>query len=176
MHFSFFSGTYSNLCIPSWTVAIVTARFVLCSCRCVSIKAELTKLAWYKALLKQGPNLDAFSNDTKEWWAQSATAGWLGVAEKLSSSLKHLLHSMSQIMPVAYNHTFNHSSSPEEDLPKAIKRVFFFFFFKPRHSLEVYLAKPKAHKKQRHALQAQECVWTTVTTGTAYADYHCWYL
>lgn len=57
---------------------------------------------------------------------KSATAGWLGVAEKLSPSLKHLLHSMSQIMPVAYNHTFNHSSSPEEDLPKAIKHFFFF--------------------------------------------------
>lgn len=127
MHFSFFSGTYSNLCTPSWAVAVVPARFVLCSCRYVFIKAELTKLAWYKALLEQGPNLDAFSNDTKEWWAQSATAGWLGVAEKLSSSLKHLLHSMSQIMPVAYNHTFNHSSSPEEDLPKAIKHLLFFF-------------------------------------------------
>lgn len=127
MRFSFFSGTYSNLCIPSWAVAVVPARFVLCSCRYVFIKAELTKLAWYKTLLEQGPNLDAFSNDTKEWWAQSATAGWLGVAEKLSSSLKHLLHSMSQIMPVAYNHTFNHSSSPEEDLPKAIKHLLFFF-------------------------------------------------
>lgn len=45
----------------------------------------------------------------------------------LSAALKHLFHSTAQIIPVAYNHNFNHPFPPEENVPKAIKYTAFFF-------------------------------------------------
>lgn len=62
----------------------------------------------------------------------------------LKCSPQHVFPSMSQIIPVVYNRTLNHSFPPEETMPKDIKHTFFFF------NLEVYTAKPAAHKKQRH--------------------------
>lgn len=71
--------------------------------------------------------------------------------ETLSPALNHLFPSMSQIIPVVHKHTLNHSFPPEENMPKDIKHT---FFCKSRCSLEVYTAKPAAHKKQRCFYQA----------------------
>jgi len=97
----------------------------------------------------------------------------------LLPALKHLFPNMSQIIPVVYNHTFNHLFPPEKNVPKAIKYTafFFFLFFSSFFNLDVHwrsIQQNQQHmKKQRHALPGQECAWTTAAPNPAYTDYNC---